>query len=126
MAAHSGLSERSFLRRFRRASERTTVERIQTLRVEEAKQMLGTTGMAIEEIEVGYTETSSFWNAFRGHVGRSASAYRRKHATVAPMPAGPLHAIPGMIRAVDVHAGSEQSARPEVDRHGVKDDAARV
>ncbi|WMS41886.1 helix-turn-helix domain-containing protein [Acuticoccus sp. MNP-M23] len=89
MAARSGLSERSFLRRFRRATGQTPVEYIQTLRVEEAKQMLETTGMSIEEIadEVGYTETSSFRNAFRRYVGLSASAYRRKHATMAPIAA---------------------------------------
>lgn len=89
MAARSGLSERSFLRRFRRATGQTPVEYVQTLRVEEAKQMLETTQMAIEEIadEVGYTETSSFRNAFRKHVGLSASAYRRKHATIAPIAA---------------------------------------
>jgi transcriptional regulator GlxA family with amidase domain len=87
MAARSGLSERSFLRRFRRATGQTPVEYVQTLRVEEAKQMLETTEMPIEEIadEVGYTETSSFRNAFRRHVGLSASAYRRKHASVAPI-----------------------------------------
>lgn len=85
MAARSGLSDRSFLRRFRRATGQTPVEYVQTLRVEEAKQMLETTDMPIEEIadEVGYTETSSFRSAFRRHVGLSASAYRRKHATVA-------------------------------------------
>jgi transcriptional regulator GlxA family with amidase domain len=85
MAARSGLSERSFLRRFRRATGQAPVEYIQTLRIEEAKQMLETTQMAIEEIaeEVGYSETSSFRNAFRRHVGQSASAYRRKHATIA-------------------------------------------
>ena len=43
----------------------------------------------IEEIadEVGYTETSSFRNAFRKHVGLSASAYRRKHASITPIAA---------------------------------------
>lgn len=87
MAARSGLSERSFLRRFRRATGQTPVEYVQTLRVEEAKQMLETSDIPIEEIadEVGYTETSSFRNAFRRHVGLSASAYRRKHANIAPI-----------------------------------------
>lgn len=80
MAQRSGLSERSFLRRFRRATGQTPVEYIQTLRVEEAKQMLETTDSAIDEIaaEVGYTEPSSFRNAFRKRVGLSASVYRRK------------------------------------------------
>ena len=80
MARQSGLSERSFLRRFRRATGQTPGEYIQTLRVEEAKQMLETTDMPIEHIaaEVGYSEPSSFRSAFRKQVGLSASVYRRK------------------------------------------------
>ena len=80
MAKQSGLSERSFLRRFRRATGQTPGEYIQTLRVEEAKQMLETTDEPIEHIaaEVGYSEPSSFRSAFRKQVGLSASVYRRK------------------------------------------------
>lgn len=80
MAGRSGLSERSFLRRFRRATGQSPVEYIQTLRVEEAKQMLETTDISIDEIaaEIGYSEPSSFRSAFRKHVGLPASAYRRK------------------------------------------------
>jgi transcriptional regulator GlxA family with amidase domain len=80
MAARSRLTERSFLRRFRKATGQTPSDYVQTLRIEEAKQMLETTDMAIETIaaEVGYTEPSSFRNAFKRHVGISAFAYRRK------------------------------------------------
>ena len=80
MAARCGLTERSLLRRFRKATGQTPIDYIQTLRIEEAKQMLETTDAPIEEIaaDVGYTETSSFRNAFKRHVGMSASAYRRK------------------------------------------------
>lgn len=80
MAARAGMTERSLLRRFRKATGQTPVDYIQTLRIEEAKQMLETTDAPIEDIatEVGYTETSSFRNAFKRHVGMAASAYRRK------------------------------------------------
>lgn len=80
MAKRTGLTERSLLRRFRRATGQSPADYIQTLRIEEAKQMLETTDVSIEEIasEVGYTETSSFRNAFKRHVGMSASAYRKK------------------------------------------------
>ena len=80
MARRAGLTERSLLRRFRKATGQTPVDYIQTLRVEEAKQMLETTDAPIEEIaaEVGYTETSSFRNSFKRHVGVADSAYRRK------------------------------------------------
>lgn len=80
MVSRSALSERSFLRRFRRATGQSPSEYVQTLRVEEAKQMLETTSVPIDRIalEVGYTEPSSFRAAFRKHVGISASAYRKK------------------------------------------------
>lgn len=85
MAARSGLSERSFLRRFRRATGQSPAEYVQTLRVEEAKQMLETTDTAIDAIaaDCGYTEPSSFRSAFRKHVGIPASAYRKKWRGIA-------------------------------------------
>ncbi len=80
MATRSGLSERGFLRRFRRATGQSPADYIQSLRVEEAKQLLETTDMTVESIaeEVGYSEPSSFRSAFRRRVGVSASVYRRK------------------------------------------------
>ncbi len=80
MAERSGLTERSLLRRFRKATGQSPVDYIQTLRIEEAKQMLETTDMPIEDIaaEVGYIETSSFRNSFRRYVGMPASMYRKK------------------------------------------------
>lgn len=80
MAEHCGLTERSLLRRFRKATGQTPADYIQTLRIEEAKQMLETMDVPIEDVasDVGYTETSSFRSAFRKRVGISASVYRRK------------------------------------------------
>jgi transcriptional regulator GlxA family with amidase domain len=80
MAKRFGLTERSLLRRFRKATGQSPADYIQTLKVEEAKQMLETTDVSIEDIatEVGYTEPSSFRNAFRRYVGMPASAYRKK------------------------------------------------
>ncbi len=89
MAARSGLSERSFLRRFRRATGQSPVHYIQTLRVEEAKQLLETTEAPIDDIaeEVGYSEPSSFRTAFRRNVGITASVYRRKWRALSPIAA---------------------------------------
>ena len=83
MAQASKLSRRSFLRRFRKTTGQSPLEYVQTLRVEEAKQMLETSDTAIDEIaaEIGYGEPSSFRAAFRKHVGITASAYRRKWRT---------------------------------------------
>lgn len=86
MAARSGLSERGFLRRFRRATGQSPAEYIQTLRIEEAKQLLETTAAPIDDIaeEVGYSEPSSFRAAFRRNVGISPSVYRRKWRALSP------------------------------------------
>jgi len=83
MAQASTLSRRSFLRRFRKATGQSPLQYVQTLRVEEAKQMLETSDTAIDDIaaDVGYDEPSSFRAAFRKHVGITASAYRKKWRT---------------------------------------------
>ncbi len=80
MASRSGLSERGFLRRFKRATGQSPADYIQSLRVEEAKQLLETSDVPVEIVaeKVGYTEPSSFRSAFRKRVGVSASVYRRK------------------------------------------------
>jgi len=90
MAVRSGLSERSFLRRFRRATGQSPAEYVQTLRVEEAKQMLETTDTPIDDIaaQVGYSEPSSFRSAFRKKVGMTASVYRRKWRAFIPEAVG--------------------------------------
>ncbi len=84
MAERFGLAERSLLRRFRKATGHTPIDYIQTLQIEEAKQMLETSDMPIEDVaaEVGYTEPSSFRNAFRRHVGMPASRYRKKRLSL--------------------------------------------
>ena len=82
--AHLGkLSPRSFLRRFRQATGQAPLDYVQTLRIEEAKQMLETSDATIDDIaaDVGYGEPSSFRATFRKHVGITASAYRKKWRT---------------------------------------------
>ncbi len=87
MAVMAQMTERGFLRRFRKATGQAPADYVQTLRVEEAKQLLETTAMSIEEIsaEIGYTEPSSFRSAFRKRVGTSASAYRKKWQALVPV-----------------------------------------
>ena len=81
MAAQSGLTERSLLRRFKTATGQSPMEYIQTMRIEEAKQWLETSDMPLDDIaaEVGYTEPSAFRHLFRKLVGVTPSAYRRRH-----------------------------------------------
>lgn len=87
MAERAQMTERGFLQRFKKATGQAPTDYIQTLRIEEAKQLLETTAMPIEDIsgEVGYSEPSSFRSAFRKRVGVSASAYRKKWQALAPM-----------------------------------------
>lgn len=82
MVAQSGLSERSFHRRFRRATGQSPLDYVQTLRIEEAKQVLETTNIPIDDIaaDVGYSEPSAFRHLFRKLVGLTPSAYRRRFA----------------------------------------------
>jgi hypothetical protein len=86
MAERSGMTERGFHRRFKKATGQAPGDYIQTLRIEEAKQLLETTATPIDEVaaEVGYSEPSSFRSAFRKRVGISASAYRKKWQALAP------------------------------------------
>ncbi len=85
MAALTGMTELGVLRRFRKATGRAPADDVQTLRIEEARQLLETTAMSIEDIsaEMGYSEPSGFRTALRKRVGLSASAYRRKWQALA-------------------------------------------
>jgi transcriptional regulator GlxA family with amidase domain len=78
MVKLSGLAERTFMRRFREATGMTPLDYVQALRLEEAKQMLETTGMAIEAVAdaVGYEDTSFFGRMFRRKVGLTPVQYR--------------------------------------------------
>lgn len=81
LAMRSGLTERGFHQRFKRATGLAPMEYVQILRIEEAKQLLETTGMALDEIagEVGYVEPASFRRLFRRLVGVTPSVYRRRN-----------------------------------------------
>lgn len=50
MIERSGLTKRTFMRRFARATGFKPVDYVQCLRIEEAKQILETTQTSIEEI----------------------------------------------------------------------------
>jgi transcriptional regulator GlxA family with amidase domain len=79
-AAISGLPKRTFDRRFRAATGYAPLAYVQSLRIEEAKQMLETSEDSVEEIAraVGYEDTASFRRLFRRLVGMIPSDYRRK------------------------------------------------
>ena len=80
MTKLSGLPERTFIRRFVKATGLSPLEYVHALRLEEAKQMLETEELSIEAIaeQVGYEDTSFFGRLFRRKVGLTPAQYRRR------------------------------------------------
>ncbi|GGA46759.1 GlxA family transcriptional regulator [Pelagibacterium lentulum] len=84
LAHKIGLSQRNFTRRFRAATGITPLEYVQLIRVEEAKQLLETGRLSIEDAgyAVGYDDPTSFGRLFKRRTGLTPAAYRRKFATL--------------------------------------------
>ncbi|MDF0601368.1 helix-turn-helix domain-containing protein [Psychromarinibacter sp. C21-152] len=84
MVGRSGLSERTFKRRFKQATGLPPLDYVHSIRLEEAKQMLETTGQSVEEIAVavGYEDDSFFRRLFRRKVGLTPRAYRQRFQSV--------------------------------------------
>jgi transcriptional regulator GlxA family with amidase domain len=82
MAAQTGLNPRTFARRFRAATGRSPQDYVVELRIEEAKQVLEVTDMAIDEVSwsVGYQDPAAFRRMFRRLAGMSPLDYRRRFA----------------------------------------------
>ncbi|MGD8349046.1 MAG: helix-turn-helix domain-containing protein [Gammaproteobacteria bacterium] len=80
MARESGLTERSFKRRFRQATGYTPIDYVQTLRVEEAKQLLESTSHPVDAIarQAGYEDPTSFRRVFKRLAGVTPGRYRQR------------------------------------------------
>jgi transcriptional regulator GlxA family with amidase domain len=87
MAEIGGLEDRTFLRRFQKATGLKPTEYSQRLRIGKAREMLEFTGRTIEIIAemIGYDDPASFRRVFKRLMGMSPSAYRRRFA-VARLP----------------------------------------
>jgi transcriptional regulator GlxA family with amidase domain len=82
MARRSGLSSRTFKRRFTAATGHTPIGYVQRIRVERAKRLLETTATPVEEVSwaVGYEDPASFRRLFKRLTGVTPGDYRRRFA----------------------------------------------
>lgn len=80
LAQRAGMEERTFLRRFQKATGMTTTEYCQRLRVGRAREMLQASRLPIERVawEVGYGDPGAFRKVFTRIVGLSPGEYRRR------------------------------------------------
>lgn len=76
----SGLAERTFKRRFTKATGIAPMAYVQQLRIEDAKRRLETTRDAIDEIgwQVGYEDPAFFRRLFKRVTGVSPGSYRKQ------------------------------------------------
>ncbi len=77
------VGKRTLIRRFKKAVNETPASYMQRLRVDEAKRLLETTELAIEQIveRVGYEDVSSFRKLFIQLTSLTPRAYRQKFNT---------------------------------------------
>jgi transcriptional regulator GlxA family with amidase domain len=86
MARQAGLAARTFARRFRAATGYAPLDYVQTLRIEEAKQILETSDTPVDAVaaEAGYDDPASFRRLFKRTTGITPHAYRRRFQRVSP------------------------------------------
>lgn len=80
VASQHGMSIRNFMRRFQNATGDKPLHYLQRLRIETARNLLGTTRRSIKSVsyDVGYDDASFFAKLFRQHTGVSPNEYRRQ------------------------------------------------
>ena len=86
LAQAAAMSERSFLRRFKKATGLSPVAYIQSLRVEAARSRLELTKVSFERLswDLGYNDSATFRSVFKRITGLSPSDYRRKFGAGGP------------------------------------------
>lgn len=84
MVAQSGLPERTFTRRFKAATGYSPMEYVQTLRIEEAKQLLEAGGDPTDVVahQVGYDDPAFFRRLFKRRTGVTPARYRQRFQSV--------------------------------------------
>jgi transcriptional regulator GlxA family with amidase domain len=94
MVRLTGLTERTFKRRFTAATGLSPIAYVQRLRIEDAKRRLERTEASVDEIswQVGYEEPAFFRRLFKRVTGMAPGGYRRRFRI-------PDYALPGIIGA---------------------------
>lgn len=85
MAEHAGLTSRTFLRRFCRATGHNPKAYLQLMRVEKARRQLELTSKPVNEIawSVGYEDPTAFRRVFLKVVGLPPDEYRKRFSVEA-------------------------------------------
>lgn len=80
LAVQASLEERTFLRRFQKATGMTSTEYCQRLRVGRARELLQFSNTPVDSVawEVGYNDTGAFRKVFTRIVGLTPGEYRRR------------------------------------------------
>ncbi|KKW93009.1 GlxA family transcriptional regulator [Sphingobium chungbukense] len=94
MARRAGLEERTFLRRFRKATGLRPTEYAQQVRIAKAREALELTRRPVEQIawQVGYDDPSAFRKLFQRVTGLAPHAYRQRFGVAARQDAGSTEA----------------------------------
>ncbi|WP_102222903.1 GlxA family transcriptional regulator [Acidimangrovimonas sediminis] len=80
LAAQAGMSERTFLRRFGKATGLRPKDYLQQVRLAKAREALERTGQPVDQIawQIGYQDPAAFRKAFLKQTGLSPGTYRRR------------------------------------------------
>lgn len=84
MTEQSGLTRRTFARRFIAATGRGPIDHVHRLRIEKARDLIERGDAAIDDIgyDIGYEDPAFFRRLFRRTTGLTPAAYRRKYAGI--------------------------------------------
>ncbi len=84
MAERSGLTSRTFARRFQLATGQRPIDYVHALRIERARLLLETGRDGVDDVgfAVGYEDPTFFRRLFKRTTGMTPAAYRRKYAPI--------------------------------------------